>query len=97
MRHYHYSLSTYLHLLPPYTVAPTLLSVPVCCASRLGFIIDYLSHAAVTGFMAGAAITIGLSQLKNFLGYKSPAPSQTNIIAILSYVFDNTDEVRPTL
>ncbi|KAG5525990.1 hypothetical protein RHGRI_032322 [Rhododendron griersonianum] len=31
---------------------------------RLGFLIDFLSHAAIVGFMAGAAITIGLQQLK---------------------------------
>ncbi|TVU45887.1 hypothetical protein EJB05_05395, partial [Eragrostis curvula] len=38
---------------------------------RLGFIIDYLSHAAIVGFMAGAAITIALQQLKAFLGIKN--------------------------
>ncbi|CAK8538119.1 unnamed protein product [Lathyrus sativus] len=27
---------------------------------RLGFLIDFLSHAAIVGFMGGAAITIGL-------------------------------------
>ncbi|TYG85672.1 hypothetical protein ES288_A13G073700v1 [Gossypium darwinii] len=31
---------------------------------RLGFLIDFLSHAAIVGFMAGAAITIALQQLK---------------------------------
>ncbi|GJR16033.1 sulfate transporter 1.2-like protein [Tanacetum coccineum] len=35
---------------------------------RLGFLIDFLSHAAVVGFMGGAAITIALQQLKGFLG-----------------------------
>ncbi|MCE3050607.1 Solute carrier 26 [Datura stramonium] len=33
---------------------------------RLGFLIDFLSHAAVVGFMGGAAITIALQQLKGF-------------------------------
>ncbi|KAJ1404740.1 STAS domain [Sesbania bispinosa] len=31
---------------------------------RLGFLIDFLSHAAILGFMGGAAITIALQQLK---------------------------------
>jgi high affinity sulfate transporter 1 len=35
---------------------------------RLGFLIDFLSHAAIVGFMGGAAITIALQQLKGFLG-----------------------------
>lgn len=30
--------------------------------------IDFLSHAAIVGFMGGAAITIALQQLKGFLG-----------------------------
>jgi sulfate transporter 1, high-affinity len=37
---------------------------------RLGFLIDFLSHAAIVGFMAGAAITIALQQLKSLLGIK---------------------------
>ncbi|CAN0890237.1 High affinity sulfate transporter 2 [Linum grandiflorum] len=37
---------------------------------RLGFLIDFLSHAAIVGFMGGAAITIALQQLKGFLGIK---------------------------
>ncbi|KAF2548155.1 hypothetical protein F2Q70_00020337 [Brassica cretica] len=37
---------------------------------RLGFLIDFLSHAAVVGFMGGAAIAIALQQLKGFLGIK---------------------------
>lgn len=35
---------------------------------RLGFLVDFLSHAALVGFMAGAAIIIGLQQLKGLLG-----------------------------
>ncbi|KAL1059842.1 hypothetical protein V6Z11_1Z001900 [Gossypium hirsutum] len=37
----------------------------------LGFLIDFLSHAAIVGFMAGAAITIALQQLKGLLGIKT--------------------------
>ncbi|GLJ49908.1 hypothetical protein SUGI_1060950 [Cryptomeria japonica] len=35
---------------------------------RLGFLVDFLSHASIVGFMGGAAITISLQQLKGFLG-----------------------------
>ncbi|XLT38920.1 hypothetical protein HN873_070212 [Arachis hypogaea] len=35
---------------------------------RLGFLIDFLSDAAIVGFMSGAAIIISLQQLKGLLG-----------------------------
>jgi MFS superfamily sulfate permease-like transporter len=35
---------------------------------NLGFLANFLSHAVIAGFTAGAAITIGLSQVKYFLG-----------------------------
>uniref|UniRef100_A0A2P2MQS2 Sulfate transporter 1.2-like n=1 Tax=Rhizophora mucronata TaxID=61149 RepID=A0A2P2MQS2_RHIMU len=38
---------------------------------RLGFLVDFLSHAAVVGFMGGAAIAIALRQLKGFLGIQN--------------------------
>ncbi|KAM3694470.1 hypothetical protein ACJW31_07G060200 [Castanea mollissima] len=34
----------------------------------LGFLIDFLSHAAIVGYLAGTTITIGLQQLKGLLG-----------------------------
>lgn len=58
---------------------------------RLGFIIDYLSHAAVVGFMAGAAITIGLQQLKGFFGI-TKFTTKTDIVSVLRSVFQNTDQ-----
>lgn len=48
--------------------------------------IDFLSHAAVVGFMGGAAITIALQQLKGFLGIKK-FTKKTDIIAVLDSVF----------
>lgn len=53
---------------------------------RLGFLIDFLSHAAVVGFMGGAAITIALQQLKGFLGIKE-FTKKTDIISVLHSVF----------
>ena len=35
---------------------------------RLGWLTHYLSHAVISGFMTGASITIGMSQVKYLLG-----------------------------
>lgn len=37
---------------------------------RMGFIVNYVSHAAISGFTSAAAIVIFLSQLKHLLGIK---------------------------
>ncbi|KAL5992305.1 Sulfate transporter 1.2 [Asimina triloba] len=49
---------------------------------RLGFLIDFLSHAAVVGFMGGAAITIALQQLKGFLGIKK-FTKNTDVVSVM--------------
>ncbi|GLT74453.1 hypothetical protein SLA2020_462510 [Shorea laevis] len=53
---------------------------------RLGFLIDFLSHAAVVGFMGGAAITIGLQQLKGLLGINK-FTTNTDIISVMRSVW----------
>ncbi|CAI5929212.1 unnamed protein product [Closterium sp. NIES-64] len=58
---------------------------------RLGFVIDFMSHAVIVGFMAGAAITIALQQLRGLLGYTS-FTQETDIVAVLEYVFKNTNQ-----
>ncbi|KAL1216262.1 Sulfate transporter 1.3 [Cardamine amara subsp. amara] len=55
---------------------------------RLGFLIDFLSHAAVVGFMGGAAITIALQQLKGFLGIKK-FTKKTDIVSVLHSVISS--------
>lgn len=55
---------------------------------RLGFIIDFLSHAAIVGFMGGAAITIALQQLKGFLGVKN-FTTKTDIVSVMKSVWGN--------
>jgi high affinity sulfate transporter 1 len=55
---------------------------------RLGFLLDFLSHAAVVGFMAGAAITIGLQQLKGLLGITN-FTTKTDIVSVMHSVFGN--------
>jgi len=57
---------------------------------RLGFLIDFLSHAAIVGFMGGAAITIALQQLKGFLGIKD-FTKNSDIISVLRSVFSSVN------
>ncbi|CAM8881029.1 unnamed protein product [Rhodiola kirilowii] len=53
---------------------------------RLGFLVDFLSHAVIVGFMAGAAIIIGLQQLKGLFGM-SHFTTKTDIISVFKAVF----------
>lgn len=39
---------------------------------RLGFLVNFLSHAVISGFTSAAAIIIGFSQLKHLLGLQLP-------------------------
>lgn len=39
---------------------------------RLGFLVSFLGHPVISGFTSGAAIIIGLSQLKYMLGFDIP-------------------------
>ncbi|EAZ25921.1 low affinity sulfate transporter 3 [Oryza sativa Japonica Group] len=52
---------------------------------RLGFLVDFLSHAAIVGFMAGAAIVIGLQQLKGLLGL-SHFTNSTDVVSVIKAV-----------
>ncbi|KAG6417409.1 hypothetical protein SASPL_119567 [Salvia splendens] len=59
---------------------------------RLGFLIDFLSHAAIVGFMGGAAITISLQQLKGLLGIKSAHfTKKTDIVSVMRSVWTNAN------
>lgn len=53
---------------------------------RLGFLVDFLSHAALVGFMAGAAIIIGLQQLKGLLGI-THFTTKTDAVSVLVSVY----------
>ncbi|XP_059653346.1 sulfate transporter 1.3-like [Cornus florida] len=57
---------------------------------RLGFLIDFLSHAAIVGFMAGAAITIALQQLKGLLGIQH-FTKKTDIVSVMKSVWGTVD------
>ncbi|KAE8675089.1 Sulfate transporter 3.1 [Hibiscus syriacus] len=60
---------------------------------RLGFIVDFLSHATIVGFMAGAATVVILQQLKGVLGLEHFTQS-TDIISVLRSVFSQIHEWR---
>merc|ERR1719183_1183796 len=44
----------------------------VAALCRLGFLVSFLGHPVTSGFTSGAAIIIGLSQVKYMLGYSIP-------------------------
>ncbi|GLJ36225.1 hypothetical protein SUGI_0727240 [Cryptomeria japonica] len=49
---------------------------------RLGFIIEFLSHATIIGFMAGAATIVFLQQMKGILGLEH-FTTKTDMISVL--------------
>ncbi|XP_060667452.1 sulfate transporter 1.2 [Ziziphus jujuba] len=55
---------------------------------RLGFVIEFLSHAAIVGFMGGAAVTIALQQLKGLLGIKD-FTKKTDIVSVMRSVWSS--------
>ncbi|KAG6434848.1 hypothetical protein SASPL_106492 [Salvia splendens] len=61
---------------------------PVANPLVLGFLIDFLSHAAIVGFMGGAAITIALQQLKGFLGIKK-FTKNTDLISVVKSILSS--------
>ncbi|KAI6695535.1 hypothetical protein NL676_023245 [Syzygium grande] len=60
---------------------------------RLGFLVDFLSHATIVGFMAGAATVVCLQQLKGILGL-ARFTHETDVISVLRSVFSQTHEWR---
>ncbi|KAG4168120.1 hypothetical protein ERO13_A12G003300v2 [Gossypium hirsutum] len=60
---------------------------------RLGFIVDFLSHATIVGFMAGAATVVILQQLKGILGLDHFTHS-TDIISVFRSVFSQIHQWR---
>ncbi|CAD5183213.1 unnamed protein product [Musa acuminata subsp. malaccensis] len=60
---------------------------------RLGFIVDFLSHATIVGFMAGAATVVCLQQLKGMLGLQH-FTTATDLISVMESVFTQTHQWR---
>ncbi|XP_031251876.1 sulfate transporter 3.1-like [Pistacia vera] len=60
---------------------------------RLGFIVDFLSHATIVGFMAGAATVVCLQQLKGILGLVRFTHA-TDLVSVMRSVFSQTHQWR---
>uniref|UniRef100_A0A5B6Z8S2 Putative sulfate transporter 3.1-like n=1 Tax=Davidia involucrata TaxID=16924 RepID=A0A5B6Z8S2_DAVIN len=58
---------------------------------RLGFIVDFLSHATIVGFMAGAATVVCLQQLKGILGLDHFTHG-TDLVSVMRSVFSQTHQ-----
>ena len=63
---------------------------------RLGFIVDFLSHATIVGFMAGAATVVCLQQLKGILGLDHFTHG-TDLVSVMRSVFSQTHQVASAL
>ena len=55
---------------------------------RMGFLVYFLSHAVIVGFMAGTAIVIGLQQLRGLLGIDH-FTHKTDIISVMNTVWES--------
>lgn len=51
---------------------------------RLGFLVNFLSQAVISGFISAAAIAIGFSQVKHLLGLK--IPQTESFIQLVTYL-----------
>ncbi|KAM3326565.1 sulfate transporter 3.1 [Capsicum chacoense] len=60
---------------------------------RLGFIVDFLSHATILGFMGGAATVVCLQQLKGILGLVH-FTHQTDIVSVMTSIFSQMQQWR---
>ncbi|KAJ1405175.1 sulfate anion transporter, conserved site [Sesbania bispinosa] len=60
---------------------------------RLGFIVDFLSHATIVGFMGGAATVVCLQQLKSILGLEHFTHA-ADLVSVMRSVFTQIHEWR---
>lgn len=60
---------------------------------RLGALVDFVSHSVITGFIIGAALLIGLSQLQYLLGVDLPRPN--NLTSFAGALFDALPQASP--
>jgi len=58
--------------------------------ARLGFVTIFLSHAVISGFTSGAAVIIGLSQVKYLFGYD--VAKSDRLHEIIRYIIDGIDQ-----
>jgi sulfate permease, SulP family len=60
---------------------------------RAGFIVNFLSHAVISGFTSAAAVVIGLSQLRQLLGV--PLASGHSVVGLLLEAVQRLGETNP--
>jgi SulP family sulfate permease len=60
---------------------------------KLGFLVNFMSHAVISGFTSAAAIIIGLSQLKHLIGVSLEADK--NIFLIMIETMNRISEINP--
>ncbi|EFJ09164.1 hypothetical protein SELMODRAFT_184750 [Selaginella moellendorffii] len=53
---------------------------------RLGFVIDFLSHAATVGFVAGVAVAVCLQQMRGILGIQN-FTKKSDVVSVLHSIF----------
>jgi SulP family sulfate permease len=61
--------------------------------SRLGALVNFISHSVVIGFTAGAAILIATNQVKNFFGL--PIPRGSSFVETWQTLFTHLDQIGP--
>lgn len=59
---------------------------------RLGVIVDFLSHAAIVGFMGGAATVVCLQQLKGIMGLVH-FTHETDVVSVTRSLFSQIHQV----
>ncbi|KAG5560195.1 hypothetical protein RHGRI_003473 [Rhododendron griersonianum] len=59
---------------------------------RLGFIVDFLSHATIVGFMGGAATVVCLQQLKGILGLVHFTHG-TDLVSVMRSILTQTHQI----
>lgn len=62
--------------------------------ARLGFLVNFISHPVIIGFITAAAILIALSQLKHILGLS--IPQQVSTLGVLPFAFNNAELINFT-
>ncbi|SHK65784.1 SulP family inorganic anion transporter [Desulforamulus aeronauticus] len=60
---------------------------------RLGLLVNYVSHAVIVGFTAGAGIIIAMGQLNNLMGVKLPKGHLSSIDKVVA-CFTNIDKMN---
>ena len=60
----------------------------------VGWLMKFLSHSVIGGFMSGAAITIGLGQAKYIFGFKIAMGSSTQLQLYLQQYIQNMNQLR---